>query len=373
MPHPRLIILRMSDETIAPGKNQTVRKGIGRRPIFLALTLACVGVLIIAAWWVLFGLPLGRRVDPPLPVPNGYDDLVRAGALIPEAGALRSSVSLKDMATKDLRAAVTGCKEALEAARVGIGRECFRPPADAFNIRVDLEMASRRLADAFYVEAVLAEREGSYGDAVKSFGDLTVLGAQWTRGGVFIDFMVGSAQEIIGLTGIGRIREKLDGPAVGEALTVIQRAADLREPFEHIMDRQAEFVRRNSTFLERIEALFDSSGGRNLDIDRRRKQVEALSGLLLADLAARAFHAERGAWPHTLNDLVPAYLKTVPLDPFTGKPLVYRLEANLFVLYSSGPDGKDDGGVRRADGDAGKGDDLSLDDAVKRDGSPGSE
>jgi hypothetical protein len=49
--------------------------------------------------------------------------------------------------------------------------------------------------------------------------------------------------------------------------------------------------------------------------------------------------------PNTLEETVPAYMPAVPEDPFTGRPLKYLVDGTRFVVYSPGPDGKDDGGV----------------------------
>lgn len=55
--------------------------------------------------------------------------------------------------------------------------------------------------------------------------------------------------------------------------------------------------------------------------------------------------------PAALTDLVPTYLAEIPEDPLTGKPLLYRAAADAYIVYSVGPDGKDDGGslLRQAD------------------------
>jgi hypothetical protein len=46
-----------------------------------------------------------------------------------------------------------------------------------------------------------------------------------------------------------------------------------------------------------------------------------------------------------LNQLVTAgYLKQLPMDSFSDKPLVYKKTEDNFILYSVGPDFKDDGG-----------------------------
>lgn len=76
-----------------------------------------------------------------------------------------------------------------------------------------------------------------------------------------------------------------------------------------------------------------------------RDLAETHRDAALVALACLAYRADRGAWPATLSELVPAYLPTVPLDPFTGSPLCYRLLEGAPILYSVGADGVDDGGV----------------------------
>jgi hypothetical protein len=61
-------------------------------------------------------------------------------------------------------------------------------------------------------------------------------------------------------------------------------------------------------------------------------------------LAVRAYEQQRGSPPPSLDALVPAYLPAVPQDPFAPKPLVYRQTGAGVLIYSRGPDGKDDGG-----------------------------
>lgn len=54
-----------------------------------------------------------------------------------------------------------------------------------------------------------------------------------------------------------------------------------------------------------------------------------------------------GAWATSLESLVPTWLDAVPLDPFTGDPLLYRLDASVGapLLYGRGTDLDDDGGA----------------------------
>ena len=64
-------------------------------------------------------------------------------------------------------------------------------------------------------------------------------------------------------------------------------------------------------------------------------------------LAVEKYRAAKGRLPATLNELVPAYLESVPPDPFDGKPLRFRELSDGFVVYSIGPDGKDNAGAER--------------------------
>jgi hypothetical protein len=60
--------------------------------------------------------------------------------------------------------------------------------------------------------------------------------------------------------------------------------------------------------------------------------------------ALAAYRAEHGTYPAKLTELVPKYVKTVPEDIFISAPLHYRREGGGYLLYSLGPNGKDDGG-----------------------------
>jgi hypothetical protein len=61
-------------------------------------------------------------------------------------------------------------------------------------------------------------------------------------------------------------------------------------------------------------------------------------------LAVRAYEQQHASPPLSLEALVPAYLAAVPQDPFAPKPLVSRHMGSGVLIYSRGPDGRDDGG-----------------------------
>lgn len=68
--------------------------------------------------------------------------------------------------------------------------------------------------------------------------------------------------------------------------------------------------------------------------------------LLMVVLALHAYKLEHGAYPEMLDQLAPNYLNQVPDDIFWAqKTLHYKRAKDKYLLYSVGPDGKDDNGT----------------------------
>jgi hypothetical protein len=102
-----------------------------------------------------------------------------------------------------------------------------------------------------------------------------------------------------------------------------------------------------------LEVVFqiEARGDQNLELIRFQ--------LLLA-----AYRADHDKYPAQLSDLTPDYLAEVPLDPFTAKPLIYRLQPKGYVLYSVGVNGKDDGGLSYEDQPEEPSTDCDYDDLI---------
>jgi hypothetical protein len=78
--------------------------------------------------------------------------------------------------------------------------------------------------------------------------------------------------------------------------------------------------------------------------------------------ALAACRTDHGGYPAKLADLVPKYVAAVPKDIFNGEELRYKREAEGYLLYSVGVNGKDDGGKGYDDRKPGE----SWDDLVVR-------
>lgn len=83
-------------------------------------------------------------------------------------------------------------------------------------------------------------------------------------------------------------------------------------------------------------------------ISRVRAEAEkcrASVEMLRIALAIKMFQQEVGEYPDSLKLLTAnKFLKELPMDPFSGKPFIYKLKEGEFVLYSIGRNLKDDGG-----------------------------
>ena len=87
--------------------------------------------------------------------------------------------------------------------------------------------------------------------------------------------------------------------------------------------------------------------GRVIEIGTR-VPIEVRATLTM--IAIFRYNRDTGQFPQNLNQLVTAgYLKQLPIDSYSDKPLVYKKTEDNFILYSFGPDFKDDDGVSAKD------------------------
>jgi hypothetical protein len=106
------------------------------------------------------------------------------------------------------------------------------------------------------------------------------------------------------------------------------------------------------------ESIVSRRSARTLEASFAKKQARSVAALrlVMTELTVRGYAAKNGKPPMALAELVPALLPAVPIDPFSNRPLVYRVTTNSFLLYSVGPDGKDDQGTPIKRGEMEKGD-----------------
>jgi hypothetical protein len=114
-------------------------------------------------------------------------------------------------------------------------------------------------------------------------------------------------------------------------------------PYYEAHEGWAEFDRQFRTHRGGVlTGLIVPAGGK---CARRAAEVDALRQLARLALAVAVYRAREGKDPGKLEDLLPGSIAQIPGDPFTGQPLRWRRDEKGLVLYSVGPDLKDDGGA----------------------------
>ena len=197
----------------------------------------------------------------------------------------------------------------------------------------------------------LAENEGRTNDAMTSYLDLIRLGEQLSRGGVVIDKLVAFGAQRRAVDGLNRLQSSLSDADCRRALVTLEAVAARRERFSEVWKRDQRVIRQTDRRWFGVRGLFARALlFRQMRNIRRKMQpsfarAEAELDLMMVELALRRCFLDIGSYPRTLNDLSEKYLKAIPKDPFSNKGFVYRLQNTGYLLYSVGPNGKDDGGM----------------------------
>jgi hypothetical protein len=283
-----------------------------------------VFVLIVVNFVIVGVVFLGGSNPPPtpLPNPNGYDDFVKAGQMIPQG----YSYDYKTMARDKLASLVATNAAALKLVREGLKLTCRVPEdysPDSYGTSISNLMQIKGLALNLCAEGRLIVLDGNTNGAVGSYLDAIRFGQESSRDGVMVVKLVGIACEtsaseelraLIGGIGANKCRE------VAQSLETIDAT---EEPAEENLRQEAKWMRAANSLRERISDLLDFRSVRQIKkgfvvrfytnaLRRRRMEIE---------FAARAYELEKGKPPQSMADLVPEYLKTVPKNPATGKDL----------------------------------------------------
>ena len=147
------------------------------------------------------------------------------------------------------------------------------------------------------------------------------------------EFSPAKARDVIGL-----LRQTIAERYDVEFLIACQRAQSERMTGWHTKLRSA---------LERLTGKSRKDGWSSQAAQHyreTRKGWDVMNLLLQTDMAIGVFRSDHGRLPATLSELVPAYIPEMPVDPYSGRALVYRPRTGSFELYSVGPNGTDDGG-----------------------------
>jgi hypothetical protein len=324
---------------------------VKHKAVIIIISACAVGMLM---WMLLAG---NQPSLPALPSPNGYDDFVVAvqSLAVPDRNFLTNSPVA-------LRSIVEQNSNVLALARSGLQKECAVPVGYDTNwIAANMPqfMGSKVIAQLFVAEGILHEQGGRTNDAVRSYADCIRFGHAISRQGLLINHLIGFACQAIGSQRLVPVDASASPETLRPVLQELLALEQAREPASAVLTREREWSRSQYGSFKLLwlrlvmrKPLRDTEES----FEKTRNRSVAALRLVIVELAVRLHQKQHGKLPATLDELVPALLPAVPLDPYTGRPLVYRVTTNSFLLYSIGPDGQDDGGTPMARGKLGKGD-----------------
>jgi hypothetical protein len=82
-----------------------------------------------------------------------------------------------------------------------------------------------------------------------------------------------------------------------------------------------------------------------ISVAQRIAATQTILRSLATACAVERYRMAHGRLPATLEDLVPAFLPSIPTDPLTGKPLCYKpSESSSYLIYGTGWDQTDNAG-----------------------------
>jgi hypothetical protein len=284
---------------------------------------------------------------PPLPDPNGYDDFLKAAALL-------NALQVDTMYTNDpiaLHEFMSAAAEPLRLVQLGLSRTCSVPTMEVmtnFSNRINELAQMKMLAQFLANEGRLAELEGRTNDALRCYVDGISFGNEVGRGGFMIHRLVGVACEAIADAGLTRIMPTLNREQSRPLIKTLGEIDRDAVTWNHVSKNEATFARfEMKKSINPVTWVMGWWQAREAirKAHERHDQITARRRLFILELALRCYLAETGKPPARLNDLIPKYLSQVPEDPFTGQPLVYRPQNTNWMVYSVGPDRIDDGGT----------------------------
>jgi hypothetical protein len=253
----------------------------------------------------------------------------------------------------DVEGALTSCRGILNCGR-SIGDE---PTLISMLVRLALnalgtKKVERTLAQGEPSEAALARMQREIEAAAEE--PLLLIGARGERA-----MMDGAMQAIQSGDLDPRFLFGLAGGRGSHGLFALFQIPGL------VKNIRAALLKHNNRFVEIAKLPVEQQAGPLKELEASQRELPVLARQLTAAVTkvATAFHRGRAnlrcavvmlaveryrqannRWPETLTDLFPTYFPKIPIDPFDGKPLRYRRVEDGVVVYSVGPDGKDDGG-----------------------------
>lgn len=330
------------------------------RPTSLALAarrvlFATVLVYPACALWHLLN-PIPLPMHPPL-TENAFPRIIEAGKRIVPSPFEKLHMSSNSVSNPPMAEWLDEFQDELTSLGPLLRQPSDVQPDyfDSVNERFGREaQASRTLARAFVSRGRLDLSRGDVDRASAMYVNAIRLGYSVRAQGLHIHALVGTACSDLGLSQLYDDRRRLSSAARRFAIRELCEIAAATEPFSELDQRERAWSQRAEGWSSRlIWMLVDHAQQGTLTQSRNIEQILlrelAVVRLLAVELAIESYIAEHGKPPPTLDALVPDFLPTMLVDPFSPReePFRYRQSNETYLVYSLGGNRLDDGGQGR--------------------------
>jgi hypothetical protein len=157
---------------------------------------------------------------------------------------------------------------------------------------------------------------------------------------------------VVALRIMDRTARELELAAIDQDLKILKKQVADTGPFEMLsLGPQSRGEMIGNIMISLMLPAFDKIQGAMERCEQGQRNLHLA-------FALAAYQRYNRHYPAKLEELAPKYVESIPDDLFSGNPLIYRLVDKGYLLYSVGPNGKDEEG--RGNNDEPRGDDLSV-------------
>ncbi|MCM2374512.1 hypothetical protein [Aporhodopirellula aestuarii] len=345
-----LVLLASTCIAVASGWYCWQLEAVGSRRA--VTTLARIAVITLTVVALASILPIYAKMIPSLP-PRTFASVPSEQAVY---AALRSEVLR-------LQPLVNAAKDPLPESTMqkfdSLLNERFAVRGDhQFNANFSAQFtAFRAVARSMQQRSQDAAMQQRYGDALEHALQSVRMGAGLARGGTLSHSLMGIAIEISsGYRILATIRDDIPIeriPGLIAELDTIEQNRETLASYKAAADLDCE---RDFGWRYRLSLVAFSLSSAKPEhchtvvtptLQATEESIirrDIMNRLLKTQLAIRWFESQRGHRPDSLEELVPEFLSSVPMDPFIDRPLVYHNVGEGFELYGVGWDRVDDGG-----------------------------
>jgi len=255
------------------------------------------------------------------PQPNGYEELLAAAR-----GIKPLPSDFAELSAEQIRQSTEQNQSALEQARKAfvIDSGVTLETTQAWQDQHEQDLKDlKRLAIALAVEARSRLQTMQTNEAARCNLEVIHVAHSMSRGGILIDGVIGLTIEIIGASSLQAMLPQLDATFCRETARALEELLARREPPETIVATERAWSARRFGLVDSVGGWLgrQANSKRFTQFVQKTHETTARTQRLMLRLAARAYELDVKQLPAKAADLVPKYLKTVPLDPETSKEI----------------------------------------------------